>query len=166
MLYVRNYASTSAKGYDFTRPIVSVVNGDSTTIDYDDDITLVKSGSITFTKKSTGSFTGSGYNFSYSYDVANHNYSPLSSDIIFQGCPNGKLGIRINGGDLIVGSFEYTHGSAVAWNYVFVSSELYYHFYYKESSGQGTGGATITFNVYTNLNIPLNSTINYEIYTG
>ena len=163
MKHVRLYNDTTEQQNDFTRPILYAIKG-SSVIGCDVDLTLVKSGTTTFKSKTSGSYSSNGYNYKYLY-TTNAISNPVSPEIIFNGCSNGKLAIKFNNGDLIVGTFEYDNPAQGVYYYKFYGPDFYYYYYYKQPSGQG-GSPTQTFNIYSNTIFSLNTNITYEIYTG
>lgn len=159
MKYFRNYTSESQKTVDLVRPIVSVINLDVSTIDYDTDPDWksIKSGSFYLTSK-TSAPSNSGYLYQYSASdykiITNIHYTN-----------NGKtLGININDGEyFILGTYTYTYGTG--WSmYKFTGApDMYIEYGVRIGSGQGSSD-TVTAFIYSNISFPLNITFNYQIY--
>jgi len=163
MKHIRLYNDVTEQQNDFTRPILYAIKGSAITV-CDADLTLVKSGTTIFKSKTSGSYTSHGHTYKYLY-TTNSISNPISPEIIFAGCPNGKLAIKFNNGDLIVGTYEYNNPGQGVYSHTFYGADFYYYYYYKQPSGQGAA-SNQTFNIYSNTNFSLNTNIAYEIYTG
>ena len=158
MKYIRHYESVTVKNKDLTRPVVSMTNNDTATLNYDHDLRLLESSSFKITAKSTAP---NNVNFLYSYTLEYpHRFITYNSGSV----SNATIGVKFQNTDtLIVGTYNYS-GHQYLTDKTFSSPDLGYKYYLKEPSGQGSSGMVQTFYFYTNLDLPVNSTITYEIY--
>lgn len=159
MKYLNNYETETKRDVDLNRPMVSVIDGDASTLTYDEDTdyTVLITGSFYMTSKTTAP-SSSGYLYKYSAS----DYK-IITDI--NDTNNGKtFGININNGEyFIFVTYAYTHGTG--W-YMFKftgAPDMYIEYGVRSGSGQGSSD-TVTAFIYSNISFPLNTTLNYQIY--
>lgn len=152
MKYLRNYQYDYEASSDYIIPIVYLINGNTTQINYIKEYTLRTSGIDTVTSKTNNNGT--------------YNYNTMIILQIPTNLNEKAIGIKINNNDIIWGKFYYSHatmGDNETMDASFSGDNLIIRYYFRTDSKGRIYTSTYLFQ--TSLDLELNSTITYEIYT-
>lgn len=153
MKYLRNYQSNYEASSDYIIPITYIMNSSTTQAYYIDKYTLYTSGTDTVTSKTSNN------NGIYNYNVMIVLQIPTNLN-------EKAIGIKINNNDIIWGKFYYSHatmGDNETMDASFSGDNLIIRYYFRTDSKGRIYTSTYLFQ--TSLDLELNSTITYEIYT-